>query len=348
MNYFFAFFNITLLLLLIILTCIKLYDANYLFQQIYIRIVQSQNEFIKCIKNNLYKSCNNISFDLFKDKYDKYFCEKNANCPIFPHNNTLLNSDVLYEPTIRYDIDYLFIVQIGPSDLSSRILFRKIFPRYNNMLNKRIGYLFFMGFPYIQSNKQRKRITDIPLNILLKEFYVYRDMLIFNFTNSYFCITLQLFSVYKWIVNSNLYVKKIIRFDSNSIVYENELATLLKKDYDLQGFPCRTKLYYNRSILYPQGSFHILSIKLVRLLIKYYNYSIIVKSNDITTGLILYNIIQNKSKIKINWLNSDRIDLLINWHNYKIKIYNNTIALHPLTLSSREYYLNYKSYMIEK
>lgn len=306
------------------------------------KLKETERLFNICIKQNPYKYCKNITFDIYIDKYNKFNCY-NSPCPIFPINNTQLNTDVLYQLHFINIPDYLFIVQIGPSEIVARMMFRKLFKKYNTLLNNEINYIFFMGKPYYEKIN-KKKIHDISLNLLIDELNTFNDMIIFNFTNSYYSITLQLFLMYKWIVDSRIKIKKIIRFDSNTLVYNNKLLFLLKRNYDLQAYPCYTKDFYSKLIKYPQGSFHILSINLIYLLIKYYNKSDIVKSNDQTTGLIIYNLIKRNISLKLYWFSNKEVDLLIGCHNYEININNDTIALHPLTIPSMNYFINLKSY----
>lgn len=298
---------------------ITTYSQLYTFSRELLK--SEEDNFLRCIKKNSYSKCLNKNPDYYSDLYTRSYCLK-YDCDKSFFDNFHLNFSIIIQPYIKIQPKLMILIPIAPSELISRILIRNTIRKYKIIQNYTISYVFVMGKPIVDYN-------SYPLQYIYEEHKEYNDILLFNYTNSYYLITLQVLLGYKYILSNYQYVKFIIRLNTDVFIIPENIPSILSNSYDIYGLTVNKWLDRGFPI-YPQGSFCIFSTKMLRVIMKNLYITQPEYVEDRYIGQII-SILNKTNEIKIMWFNESRMNLLMDYNNYQdVNVYPETLALHPL------------------
>lgn len=280
------------------------------------------SEFQNCVKWKSFKSCLNKNPDYFSDLYTRSYCLK-YDCDKSFYENFHLNFSTIIRPYIKMQPQLMVLIPIAPSELISRILIRDTLRKYYTLDVYSVSYIFVMGKPITNGN-------SYPLQYIYEESKEFNDILLFDYYNSYYLITLQVLLGYKYILNYYRSVKYIIRLNTDVFIIPANIPSVLSNFYDIYGLTVNK--WIDRGFpIYPQGSFCIFSTKILKIIM---NNIYIAKPEYVEDRYIgqIISILNKTKVINILWFNESRMNLLMDYNNYKnVNVYSYTLALHPLS-----------------
>lgn len=303
----------------ITLNNITTYSQLYTFSRELLK--REEEKFQNCIKKKSFSKCITKNPDYYSDLYTRSYCLK-YDCDKSFFENFHLNFSIIFQPYLKIQPKLMILIPIAPSELISRILIRTTIRKYKIIHNYTISYIFVMGKPIKDDN-------SYPLQYIYEEHKEYNDVLLFNYTNSYYLITLQVLLGYKYILSNYPIVKYIIRLNTDVFIIPENIPSILSNSYDIYGLTVNKWLDRGFPI-YPQGSFCIFSTKILKVIMKNLYITQPEYVEDRYIGQII-SILNKTKEMKIMWFNESRMNLLMDYNDYKdVNIFPDTLALHPL------------------
>lgn len=296
-----------------------------------------------CMNSKPFINCMHQDINTYNTKYSKQFYNNNKFDESF-YTQLNLNHSVLISP-FKSDLqpNVIIIIPISPSQIKPRIVIRNTYGRINIQSNYIYKVLFFMGIA-----------EEYPYQYLIEESDKFNDLVVFNFTNSYKHITLQLLLSYKFILDNYPKIIYVVRANSDLYLKTERISTILsnyKSDiigYKLIASKSDMRMYENGNIKtnveYPCGAFYIFSRRFIELIINNYrNIQPIHSIEDLYYGQIIYLLNVNN----ISWFNNYTYYIHVNVFN-QVKIYkeNNLTAIHPISSSGILYLWNFYNNLI--
>lgn len=298
-------------------------------KQSFLILLKESNDILKlmsynfslCIAKDTFFNCMKTNNEKYPTKHDKlYYKTHYFNKSVYDNFHT--NYNVILFPTISTDIHIIVGIPIAPSELISRIAIRQTWGKIKVTKNKKkLCYLFIMSKPD----------NSYPFDYLIEESYMYKDILLFDFINSYKHITLLMIMSYKWIINNCSNISFFVRSNSDALLFPSRLDKLLNYNSDIIAY----KTSCNKTV-YPSGSFYIFSMKFAQQIVK---LSEIVRPIHPTEDIYYGQIMKYLNIKNITWFGLD-VYLPFSYHrktNICIKS-TSLVSIHPVT-SSALYYL---------
>lgn len=309
---------------------IKTFKIGTSFTQIYhkeSKILHYQfEELMGCLNIEPLFNCMRKDYEIFKTKYSKlYYIKHPFNLSFY--DNMKLNKEIIIQPhSFNSYTNVIIIIPISPTQLLPRIAIRSTYATIHMYKNYIYKYIFVMGMPDSCDNNSNKCYS---LKYLEDENNMFSDILVFNYTNSYKLITLQLLLTYKYILETYKNVKFVARANSDMFIKSDLLGKLISKyrNYDLIAY----KVLYKKKLIYPCGAFYVLSKNIVKLFVDKYRY--VKPIHDIED--VYYGEIMRKYNINnVKWINDEYIYICIsNDNSHLIYLKQSLISIHEITSS---------------
>lgn len=326
-------FSIIFLVFIILLNAVDLYICNsYIIQNSFIQIYSKEKKLLQyqfeelmgCLNIDTFYNCLRKDKEIFKTKYSKtYYTNHPFNLSFY--DNIKLNNEIIIQPKIVSAITNVFVViPISPTQLQPRIAIRNTYSKILNYKNYIYKYIFVMGKP----DSCDKNYNCYYLKYLEEENNMFSDILVFNYTNSYKLITLQLLLTYKYILETYRNVKFVARANSDMFIKSDLMGKLISKykTYDIVGY----KLY-EKKLIYPCGAFYVFSRDTIKRIVD--NYEYVKPMHDIED--IYYGQIMKQYNItNVKWINNEDAYICISRYNlHKIYVKKSFISIHDITSS---------------
>lgn len=321
-------------ILIILLSVIDIYSYNTFkilksFKQFYYKeeklLHYEFEELMGCLNIEPLFNCMRKDKEIFKTKYSKaYYIKHPFNLSFY--DNLKLNNEIIIQPK-RTGLfsNVIIVIPISPTQLQPRIAIRNTYSTIRNYSNYNYKYLFVMAKP----DSCDKNDNCLYLKYLEDENNMFGDILVFNYTNSYKLITLQLLLTYKYILETYTNVKFVARANSDMFIKSDLLGKLISKykTYDVIGY----KVLYKNKLIYPCGAFYVFSKNTIKLFVENYKYvKPIHDIEDVYYGEIMihYNI------TNVKWINNEDVYICISRTNiHKIYLKKSFISIHEITSS---------------
>lgn len=294
------------LLYIIILVNITILHKYFEFLLIYNNskeiLVKNYKSTKECLKGNYIRKCN-IEYNDIKSKVD--IKVENIYNKIFTFFTPIIQPSKSYE-------DIIVGIPCSPQQVLGRIAIRNTFAEEKRVNNYSVKYIFATGIP---------RSSKYSIEYLKYESNMYNDIIVFNMINSYENLTYTMFSLYKWIIEKKSFIKFFIRCNLDALFIPHNLGLVLNKKYDIIG-----EFYKKQNVSYPQGSFYIFSVKVLKEIYYYSNYVKLSRYDDVIYGVI----IKLLSNISILDIYNSGLMFSQKKSNYKINQIKKSFAIHPL------------------
>ena len=260
---------------------------------------------------------------------------KNCNYTVIDYGKPY---EILMKPELLNQNSTLFIICTQPSEKELRDLFRLIIKYYQQKYN--IQYLFTLT-----KDDNIPRVKEI----LLMENEQYKDMLVFNHTNSYHNLALTVLLTYHYINQINLSLKYIVKTDADCAINIDLLMKLLYQQEILNKSEVyigdcfkstfsnkHPKHYVPREIVsenpivesVARGGLYILSSNMIpRILISTRHLPFLTHQEDLTVGRALNRLGYKCENIYEKWIS--RHGCKLNCKDY--------IMIHPQYKSEETY-----------
>lgn len=232
-----------------------------------------------CLKNNSFYYCMESDYDVYSSLFSKEYYY------IHRFNKSILNkfnyqNRVLLNPYINKDYDIIIGIPVSYHHLSRRIAIRETYGKLERIDKMTVKLYFILCFT-LDNNE------NFPFSFLEIENRIYNDIIIFNLTNSYKLLVLQMLLFYQYIVNTHKIFKFFIRLDSDVYFNPYFLHKHIKWYCDVVG----DKGY--SYVPYVGGPFQIINKSTLLKLNEGAHSTIpIIETEDLYTGIVLskYNI----------------------------------------------------------
>lgn len=287
-------------------------------------------ELIGCMNIKPFINCMKKDADIYTTKYSKKYYRKNKFEESFYNQLNLSHSVLLSPHHLDIQTNVIIIIPISPSQIKPRIAIRSTYGKINHQSNYNFKYLFFMGIA-----------NEYPFQFLIEENEIFNDLVVFNFTNSYKHITLQLLLSYKFIVDNYPEAVYIVRANSDLYLKTDRISTILSNyhsdiiGYRLKASESDMKMYENGNIKekveYPCGAFYIFSKRFIQLIVNNYMNVLPVHSiEDLYYGQVIYSL----NERNITWFNNYSYYIHVTMFNqFKIYKESNITAIHGVSSS---------------
>lgn len=303
------------------------------FLQLYFkeeRILNSQfDELMGCMNIKPLFNCMKKDKEIYKTKYSKeYYIKHPFNLSFY--NNIELNYEILIRPKKIYSFtNIVIVIPISPTQILPRIAIRQTYSKIKKYNEYRYKYIFVMGKPDLSDDNKMNGYNSYSFNYLVDENSIFDDILVFNYTNSYKLITLQLLLCYKYILENYRNIEYVVRANSDMFIKSDLLGKLISKykSYDVIGY----KVLYKETLIYPCGAFYIFSKRLISIFIDKYKY--VTPMHDIED--VYYGEIMKKYNVtNIKWTNNEDVYISLWQYNFKnIYLKKSLVAIHELPSS---------------
>lgn len=290
---------------------------NSKFKQSYVESKQKLYKQIslvkKCVKEKLKSKCNYKAEDLIT------MLPNQMTKPTEIYHVYRGGYSSIIEPKFENDkIEIIVGIPCGPPQLIGRIAVRETYMKEKLIDGFNAKYMFLTGLP-------PEPYYSYSLDYLNEESFIYNDMLVFDFINTYHNITLLMMSTYKWLIEKRPNIKYFIRSNLDVLFFPKRIKGLLNESkYDIIS---EFSQYKKTDVYYPQGAFYIFSMKAVFFI---YNHSFyqrpIHRWDDLYYGEIITSY---KNRLKL--YNMGGKNKQMKWDcSLCNRVYEkNNIALHP-------------------
>lgn len=328
-SYINLFIFVYICLVLLYITKIFKYYTNYniLFNNIYkitrFKLYQLVKQMKMCLVNHTFYCCMSNDFDVYNSLYSKeYYLFNHFNNTVL--NNFKYNNNLLLYPTIKIDYDIIIGIPVSFHHLSRRIAIRETYGMVKKIKDMNIKLYFILCYSSNDKN-------IYPYSLLEIESRLYNDILVFNITNSYKLLILQMLLFYQYIIKAHKKFKYYIRLDSDVFFNPYHLQNHIKKGCDVVG----DKGY--SYIPYVGGPFQIFNYNSLQKLNKgAHSVRPIIVTEDLYTGIVLskYNITFCYVKKEFDYMHLKNA-------NSKYIFNRNFTVIHKITSSGLIYLYKY-------